>query len=103
MFCATEPDQWSRYLPMAEFAHNSRTHDSIKQTPFNVILGTDPIGIPTVVPSFTAPVAEEKTRELIRVRQEALAAHELARQVMAQRRRQEPKKLSAGELVLRET
>jgi hypothetical protein len=65
MFCATEPDQWSRYLPMAKFVHNSRTHDSIKQTLFNIILGSDPIGIPTVIPRFTAPVAEEKTKELI--------------------------------------
>jgi hypothetical protein len=99
MFCATEPDQWSRYLPMAEFAHNSKTHDSIKQTPFNVILGSNPIGIPTVIPRFSAPVAEEKTRELVKIRQEALAAHELARQVMAQRRTKEPKELSAGEQV----
>jgi hypothetical protein len=99
MFCATEPDQWNHYLPMAEFAHNSRVHDSIKQTPFNVILGSDPIGIPTVIPRFSAPAAEEKTKELIRIRQEALAAHELARQVMAQRRTKEPKKLGSGELV----
>jgi hypothetical protein len=99
MFCATEPDQWNHYLPMAEFAHNSRVHDSIKQTPFNVILGSDPIGIPTVIPRFSAPAAEEKTKELIRIRQEALAAHELARQVMAQRRTKELKKLGSGELV----
>jgi hypothetical protein len=99
MFCATEPEQWSNYLPMAEFAHNSRVHDSIKNTPFNVIMGSDPIGIPTVIPRFSAPAAEEKTNELIRIRQEALAAHELARQVMAQRRTTEPKKLGTGELV----
>src|SRR4030088_187702 len=99
MFCATEPNQWSRYLPMAEFAHNSRVHDSIKNTPFNVILGSDPIGIPTAIPRFSAPVAEEKSKELIRIRQEASAAHELARQVMAQRRTKEPLKLSAGQMV----
>jgi hypothetical protein len=100
MFCATEPDQWSRYLPMAEFAHNSRTHDAIKATPFNVIMGSDPIGVPTVIPRFSAPQAEEKVRDLVKIRQEALAAHELARQVMAQRRKgPEPKKLSAGEQV----
>src|SRR5258708_24904453 len=99
MFCANEPNNWNQYLPMAEFAHNSRVHDSIKQTPFNVILGSDPIGIPTVIPRFSAPTAEEKTKELIRIRQEALAAHELARQVMMHRRTKEPKKLIQGELV----
>src|SRR5260370_20721581 len=77
MFCATEPNNWNHYLTMAEFAHNSRVHDSIKQTPFNVILGSNLIGIPMVIPRFSAPAAEEKTKELIRIRQEALAAHEL--------------------------
>src|ERR1700744_4667113 len=99
MFCATNPEQWSAYLPMAEFAHNSRVHDAIKQTPFSVILGSDPIGIPTVVPRFSAPAAEEKTQELIRIRQEALAAHELARQVMYQRKQWELSKLSPGTMV----
>src|ERR1700756_876159 len=99
MFCATNPEQWSTYLPMAEFAHNSRVHDATKQTPFSVILGSDPIGIPMVVPRFSAPAAEEKTQELIRIRQEALAAHELARQVMYQRKQREPSKLSPGTMV----
>src|SRR4030088_75586 len=64
IFCALEPEQWSAYLPMAEFAHNSRVHEAIKHTPFQVILGTDPIRVPTAVPRFSAPVAEEKTKEL---------------------------------------
>jgi hypothetical protein len=85
MFCALEPEQWGAYLPMAEFAHNARVHEATKRTPFQVIYGTDPIGIPTALPRYTAPAAEDKAKELIRIRQETLSARELARRVMEQR------------------
>src|SRR6201995_5009213 len=71
---------------MAEFTHNNRVHEATKLTPFQVMYGTDPKGIPTAFPRMNAPAVEERLKEIILTRQEALAAHELARQAMIQRR-----------------
>src|SRR6201995_3067919 len=70
---------------MAEFTHNNRVHEATKLTPFQVMYGTDPKGIPTAFPRMNAPAVEERLKEIILTRQEALAAHELARQAMIQR------------------
>jgi hypothetical protein len=32
IFCANEPRSWSTYLPMAEFAHNNRAHETSKMS-----------------------------------------------------------------------
>ena len=47
IYCANNPNNWSAYLPIAEFAHNCRTHEAIKMTPFQAIYGYDPKGLPT--------------------------------------------------------
>ncbi|HEX4850025.1 MAG TPA: integrase [Puia sp.] len=67
IYCGLEPERWSSYLSMAEFAHNIKVHDATKNTPFNIILGTEPIGIPSAIPRFNSPTAEEKTRELQKI------------------------------------
>jgi len=36
------PDQWSRWLPLAEWWYNTNYHSSIKSTPFKVLYGQDP-------------------------------------------------------------
>jgi hypothetical protein len=99
IYCGLEPEKWSSYLAMAEFAHNIRVHDAIKNTPFNVILGTEPIGIPSAVPRFTAPSAEEKTRELQRIRHEALASRELAGRLIEERIKRKPAPFTTGQQV----
>src|SRR5246500_2535098 len=55
IFCTNNQRCWSSYLPMAEFAHNNRIHEATKLTPFQVMYGTDPKGIPTAFPRMTAP------------------------------------------------
>jgi transposase InsO family protein len=82
IFCANEPRKWSTYLPMAEFTHNNRAHETSKMSPFQIIYGNDPKGIPTAFPRISAPAVETRLDELMKTRQEALAAHELARQTM---------------------
>ena len=42
MFCQGQPDKWSKFIPMAEFAHNLATHLSTQKSPFSLILGYEP-------------------------------------------------------------
>ncbi|KAI5117189.1 hypothetical protein M0805_006080 [Coniferiporia weirii] len=57
IYCGTSPHTWTDSLTDLEFSHNIQTHSVTKTSPFNIILGYDPIPIPP---------------------KEALAAHNLA-------------------------
>ena len=46
-------------------------------------MGYEPIALPTILPSTSVPAVELRLKELTAAHNEALAAHELARQVMA--------------------
>ena len=83
IFCANEPHTWNSLLPIAEFAHNQRTHEALKQTPFYLIYGANPVALPLAAET-TAPAATERLSSLNKAREEALATHELARQKMTQ-------------------
>lgn len=50
IFTANNPSEWSKHLVTAEFCHNQRNHETHKQSPFKLMMGCDPIAIPTVVP-----------------------------------------------------
>ena len=51
------------------------------------MLGITPVAIPLSFENTKYPTIEERMKKLIKEREEALAAHELARQRMAGRRR----------------
>ena len=85
IFCANEPDTWNKMLPIAEFAHNHRTHEEIKQIPFYLMYGANPVALPPVTNATNVPAAEEHLKELKTAREEALTAHELAHLKMTQR------------------
>src|ERR1700759_2310956 len=99
IFCASEPKKWNTYLPMAEFAHNNRAHETSKMSPFQIMYGTDPKGIPTAFPRINTPAIENRLTELMKIRQEALTAHELARQLMISRSKSKPFTFKEGDLV----
>ena len=84
-FCANHPEDWSTYLPDIEFMHNQRTAQGRNASPFYVMMGYNPRAIPSVYPSTPVPAVETRLELLKKVREEALAAHELARQRMAER------------------
>src|SRR5258705_13640050 len=71
-------------LPIAEFMHNSHTHEEMKQSPFHLIYGTEPIALPKVIHRTNTPTAEGCLITLKIAREEALAAHDLACQKMMQ-------------------
>jgi hypothetical protein len=71
----------------------------LKMSPFQIIYGTDLKGIPTAFPWISAPAVENTLNELMKIRQEALAAHELARQQMIQRKPGDFVPFEKGDLV----
>ncbi|KAI5115022.1 hypothetical protein M0805_005747, partial [Coniferiporia weirii] len=83
IYCGTSPHSWSDSLTDLEFSHNIQTHSVTKTSPFNVILGYDPIPIPPVIEDTEIPSLSLRLRLLSSIRKEALAAHNLACSHMA--------------------
>lgn len=52
IYCAYQQDDWSEWLPLAEFAYNNADHTSTGTSPFRAIYGFDPSL--SVVPGATA-------------------------------------------------
>ena len=53
------------------------------QSPFYLMMGYEPCALPLVISDTTIPTVETCLKTLAAAHDEALAAHELARQVMA--------------------
>jgi hypothetical protein len=87
IYCASHPEEWPQALSTLEFTHNNRRHADRTQTPFELMFGESPIAIPLSFESTNHPAIEDKVKTLRRNREEALAAHELARNRMADRRK----------------
>jgi hypothetical protein len=85
IFCAKDQTGWADLLPMAEFVHNSRHHSARNASPFYLMMGYHPVALPQVMEKSDFPAVEDRLHELQKAREEALAAHELARQTMRQR------------------
>ena len=83
IFCGSKPTTWAESITHAEFAHNHRPHSITGKSPFFLMMGYEPIALPTILPSTSVPAVELRLKELTAAHNEALAAHELARQVMA--------------------
>ena len=84
-FCANHPETWSEYLPDIEFMHNQRIAQNRNASPFYLMMGYNPRAIPAVTAKTKVPAVEERLDNLQKARLEAMAAHELARQRMAER------------------
>ena len=87
IYCASHPEDWPQALHTLEFTHNNRRHADRLQTPFELMFRESPLAIPLSFESTKYLTIEEKMITLKRNREEALAAHELARSRMAERRR----------------
>ena len=87
IYCISNPENWSNTLSTLEFTHNNRRHADRKHSPFELIQGESPIALPITFEHTKFPTIEDKIKLLIRNREEALAAHELARSRMAARKK----------------
>ena len=85
IFIEDQPGDWANRLIDAEIAHNNRTHSARGVSPFYLMMGYEPTLIPTTYPKTGKVSIQQHLIALQKARDEALAAHELARQVMAER------------------
>jgi hypothetical protein len=86
IYCASHPEEWLKSLTTLEFTHNNRRHADRLHTPFELILGDTPLSVPITFQHTKYPSIEEKMKRMISKREEALAAHELARTRMMNRK-----------------
>jgi hypothetical protein len=87
IYCASHPEDWPQALHTLEFTHNNRRHADRQHTPFELMFGESPIAIPLSYENTKYPAVEDRMKALLRNREEALAAHELARNRMIERRK----------------
>ena len=99
IYCASHPEDWPQALHILEFTHNNRRHADRQNTPFELMFGESPVAIPLSFESTKYPTIEDKMKTLLWNWQEALAAHELARSTMADRRRLTFTPFKKGDLV----
>jgi hypothetical protein len=68
-WCASYPRGWAQLLPIAEYAHNSWKHDTLKQTPHELIMGMTPSVNIDLIPDHV-PAAQEQLQTLQKTRME---------------------------------
>src|ERR1700677_2208458 len=85
IYCASHPEDWPQALHTLEFTHNNRRHADRQHTPFELMCGESPLAIPLSFENTKYPSIEEKMQTLLQNGEEALAAHELAKNRMIDR------------------
>jgi hypothetical protein len=86
IYCTSHPEDWLHSLSTLEFTHNNRRHAERIHFPFGLIQGNSPISVPITFSHTKFPTIEKKIKRMINDREEALAAHELARTRIANRK-----------------
>jgi len=99
IYCSLHPEDWADSIPILEFTHNNRRHADRTQSPFELIMGLNPIAIPTAFESSIFPSVDDRLRYLEKTRQEALAAHELGRNRMIDRTKRQEQSFKKGQMV----
>ena len=99
IYCASHPEEWLTALHTLEFTHNNRRHADRQKTPFELMFGDSPLAIPHSFENTRFPAVEAKMKQLQKNREEALAAHELARVRMIERRQSHFTPFQKGEKV----
>ena len=85
IFCGSNPSEWAEQIPMAEFVHNIQPHSTTSKSPFYLMMGYEPQALPNITNKTDLPAVEKWLDELVKARNEASAAHKLARQTMKSR------------------
>ena len=82
IFCNYRQDDWVKWLPYAEFCHNSRTHSATGKSPFELLHGFLPQLFPTVNPISQVPSVEEQLQNLEAIHKEVQASLDMAAESM---------------------
>jgi hypothetical protein len=86
IYCMSHLEDWLHSLSTLEFTHNNQRHAERVHTPFELIQGNSPISIPITFSHTKFLSIEEKMKQMINDREEALVAHELARTRIANKK-----------------
>jgi hypothetical protein len=86
IYCTSHPEDWLHSLSTLKLTHNNQRHAERVHTPFELIQGDSPIPIPITFSHTKFLSIEEKIKQIINDREEALAAHKLARTRIANRK-----------------
>jgi transposase InsO family protein len=87
IYCHSHLETWKKSLATLEFTHNNRRHADRPKTSFEIIQGESPKALPLTYKNTKFPSIDDKVKQIMADRDEALAAHELARTRMVERRR----------------
>ncbi|KAF8694346.1 hypothetical protein AX14_002062 [Amanita brunnescens Koide BX004] len=85
IYCTCKLDKYSNKLSLAQFAHNSRMHEALQKSPFELIYRTKPIALPEASEKMNSPIANNRISQLFKSHEEVLAAHELAHTKMKEK------------------
>jgi hypothetical protein len=77
-----EQNNWCKHLPFAEFAHNSWCNETMKQSPFQVLMGYHPKANITLFPN-SLPGVESHIEEWTQARQQVREAMLIAQKQWA--------------------
>ena len=67
ILCRNDPTGWAKALPTVEFAHNQRTHEGRRMSPFKLMYGTEPVSIPMAIPRTATPAVDEHLKEILNI------------------------------------
>jgi hypothetical protein len=85
IYCSAHPTEWKNSLSTLEFTHNNWWHADRTHTSFKLMNGKALIAISMTFENTKFPSVAKNIKNLVTSREEALAAHELARGRMAER------------------
>jgi len=99
IYCYQNPETWADHIATLEFTHNHRRHAGRQHSSFELLMGTQPLSIPTAFETTNIPAATSHAETLLKLQNEALAAYELAAQRMIERSKRKPVKFKEGQKV----
>lgn len=99
IYCAQNPTEWNKQLPLIEFTHNSRLHAGRQNTPFELLYGHPLKSFPTDQEPTNNPATDDRIKYLENIREAARTAHEEAQRIMTTRIDAPTPKLDVGQKV----
>ncbi|SJL18406.1 uncharacterized protein ARMOST_21995 [Armillaria ostoyae] len=87
IFINYHQDDWTDWLPLAEFAHNNRAHSATGKSPFMILYGRNPRIIPDSprTPNTKVPAASDFSKAIAQIHKETeLALEQAAGRMKAQ-------------------
>jgi transposase InsO family protein len=81
-FCDYMQDNWMELLPTAKFSHNIRWHLTIRQSPFQALMGYEPRILDITNPTSSNPAIEEQLKLLLQIRNKIHASSQTASEIV---------------------